>query len=195
MTNQPKNTTKNHFPDAGKKVCHVPEQDDFLEETDQPTLLSLSLGTDTGWAISTESGCIISGTARFRPRLFDKDGQRYLRFERWLDRTRDVLGRIDEVYFKEVRRYRGGVIDSDCGGFLAALTAWCEEHGIFYGGVPAGTIKKFIAGKDNAGNEAVIAAVKALGHQPKDNKEADALALLHCAREKMVDHEACQSKN
>lgn len=166
-----------------------------MEKTNQPILLSLDLGTATGWALSNKHGRIMSGTAHFRPRRFEGGGMRYLRFERWLNETRDVSGEINEVYFEEVRRYLGGVVDNDCGGFLASLIAWCEEHSIFYGGVPAGTIKKFITGQDNAGNEAVIAAVKALGHQPKDDNEADALALLHCAREKMVDHEAHQSKN
>ena len=46
--------------------------------------------------------------------------------------------------------------------------------------------KKFITGKGNAGKQAVIAAVKALGHLPEDDNEADALALLHFAREQMI---------
>ena len=49
-----------------------------------------------------------------------------------------------------------------------------------------GTIKKFITGKGNAGKPAVIAAVQALRHQPEDDNEADALALLHFAREQMI---------
>ena len=36
---------------------------------------------------------------------------------------------------------------------------------------------KFITGKGNAGKQAVIAAVQALGHLPEDDNEADALAL------------------
>ena len=49
------------------------------------------------------------------------------------------------------------------GGFLATLTAWCEEQSIPYQGVPVGTIKRFIAGKGNADKQAVIAAVRARG--------------------------------
>jgi Holliday junction resolvasome RuvABC endonuclease subunit len=44
--------------------------------------------------------------------------------------------------------------------------------------VPVGTIKRHIAGKGNADKAAVIAAVKALGFDPQDDNEADALALL-----------------
>jgi Holliday junction resolvasome RuvABC endonuclease subunit len=46
---------------------------------------------------------------------------------------------------------------------------------------PVGTIKRHVAGKGNADKAAVIAAVKALGYNPADDNEADALALLHWA--------------
>lgn len=65
------------------------------------------------------------------------------------------------------------------GGFLATLTAWCEHHSIPYQGVPVGTIKKHATGKGNAGKEDVITSVRARGHAPVDDNEADALALLH----------------
>ena len=154
--------------------------------TTQPILLSLDLGTATGWALSNKHGRIMSGTAHFRPRRFEGGGMRYLRFERWLNETRDVSGEINAVYFEEVRRHLGVDAAHAYGGFLASLTAWCEEHSIPYEGVPVGTIKKFITGKGNAGKQAVIAAVKALGHLPEDDNEADALALLHFAREQMM---------
>ncbi len=162
------------------------KQEVSMEKTNQPILLSLDLGTATGWALSNKHGRIMSGTAHFRPRRFEGGGMRYLRFERWLNETRDVSGEINAVYFEEVRRHLGVDAAHAYGGFLASLTAWCEEHSIPYEGVPVGTIKKFITGKGNAGKAAVIAAVKALGHQPEDDNEADALALLHFAREQMI---------
>jgi Holliday junction resolvasome RuvABC endonuclease subunit len=67
------------------------------------------------------------------------------------------------------------------GGFMAHLTAWCEHHQIPYQGVPVGTIKKHATGKGNASKDEMIAAMKALGHSPTDDNEADALALLHYA--------------
>jgi len=155
-------------------------------ENNQPILLSLDLGTATGWALSNKHGRIMSGTAHFRPRRFEGGGMRYLRFERWLNETRDVSGEINAVYFEEVRRHLGVDAAHAYGGFLASLTAWCEEHSIPYEGIPVGTIKKFITGKGNAGKQAVIGAVKALGHLPEDDNEADALALLHFAREQMM---------
>lgn len=144
-------------------------------------LLALDLGTMTGWALRNQHGRIVSGTAHFRPRRFEGGGMRYLRFERWLNETRNVTGKLDAVYFEEVRRHAGVDAAHAYGGFLAQLTAWCEHHAIPYEGVPVGTIKHFITGKGNANKEKVIAAVKALGHDPEDDNEADALALLHWA--------------
>ena len=64
------------------------------------------------------------------------------------------------------------------GGFLATLTAWCEQQRIPYEGVPVGSIKRFITGKGNAGKDAVIEAVRSRGFHPKDDNEADAIAIL-----------------
>ena len=111
-----------------------------------------------------------------------------MRFQGWLNSTRDAYadymsgGAIDAIYFEEVRRHLGVDAAHAYGGFLGSLTAWCEEHGIPYQGVPVGTIKKFATGKGNASKQAVIAAVKELGHNPKDDNEADALALLAWAK-------------
>ena len=68
-------------------------------------------------------------------------------------------------------------------GGLATLTAWCEQHGVPYQGVPVGTIKRYAAGKGNADKEAVIAAVRARGFSPADDNEADAIAILLWATE------------
>jgi hypothetical protein len=159
---------------------------DLTRVTTQPIQLCLALDVATGWAVSSGSGRIMSGTAHFRPRRFEGGGMRYLRFERWLNETHGVLGEINAVYFEEVRRHLGVDAAHAYGGFLASLTAWCEEHSIPYEGVPVGMIKKFITGKGNAGKQAVIAAVKALGHLPEDDNEAYAIALLHFAREQIV---------
>lgn len=106
---------------------------------------------------------------------------RYLRFQHWLEETHRVSGGVQAVYFEEVRRHIGVDAAHTYGGFLSHLTAWCEGQSIPYAGVPVGTIKQFVTGKGNASKEAVIKAVQALGHNPIDDNEADALALLHWA--------------
>ena len=153
----------------------------------QTGVLSLDLGTTTGWAISDEDGLIKYGNVSFRQSRFQGGGMRYLRFRRWLDEllTSDSI-KFGEVYFEEVRRHLGVDAAHAYGGFMATLTAWCEKNYIPYQGVPVGTIKKFATGKGNAGKQQVIDAMKKLGHDPKDDNEADALALLHFARNEMM---------
>ena len=103
---------------------------------------------------------------------------RYLRFRRWLTETKAAAGNIDEIVFEEVRGHRGVDAAHVYGGLLATLTAWCENHQIAYRGVPVGTIKRHVVGKGNASKLAVMEAVRALGHDPEDHNESDALALL-----------------
>ncbi|NBT36494.1 MAG: hypothetical protein EBT03_13335 [Betaproteobacteria bacterium] len=145
----------------------------------QQKILCLDLGTTTGWALHSPHGQILSGTVLFRPNRFEGGGMRYLRFTQWLEQTRKTAGGIDAVFFEEVRRHLGVDAAHAYGGFLASLSAWCEYQHIPYSGVPVTTLKRALAGKGNAGKAEVIAAVRALGHRPVDDNEADALALLH----------------
>ena len=147
------------------------------------TILALDLGTNTGWALHHLDGSIISGTQCFKPQRFEGGGMRFLRFKRWLNELLSASHSINAVYFEEVRRHAGVDAAHAYGGFMGHLTAWCEHHNIPYQGVPVGTIKKHATGKGNAGKEDVIASVRARGHAPVDDNEADALALLHWAIE------------
>ena len=145
------------------------------------TILALDLGTTTGWALLASDGHITSGSESFRPQRFEGGGMRFLRFKRWLTEIKQSCDGIDCLHFEEVRRHVSTDAAHAYGGFLATLTAWCEHHQIPYQGVPVGTIKKHATGKGNAGKEEVIAAIRARGHTPGDDNEADALALLHWA--------------
>lgn len=141
-------------------------------------ILSLDLGTTTGWALRSHDGLITSGTVSFRPSRYDGGGMRYLRFRSWLDQITADAGGLAAIYFEEVRRHIGTDAAHLYGGFLATLSAWCEEHLVAYQGVPVGTIKRFITGKGNADKAAVIAAVRAKGFAPADDNEADAITIL-----------------
>jgi hypothetical protein len=142
------------------------------------SILALDLGSTTGWALRNDRCRILHGKAAFRPTRFEGGGMRYLRFERWLDETRKIVGGIDAVYFEEVRRHAGTDAAHVFGGFLATLSAWCEAQGIPYSGVPVGTWKRHVCGKGNADKQAVIAAIRERGFEPADDNEADAIAIL-----------------
>ena len=105
----------------------------------------------------------------------------FLRFERFLTDLDRNAGPFDAVVFEEVRAHAGTLAAQVYGGFLAHLTAWCERRQTPYLGVPVGTIKRHATGKGNAGKPEVIAAMRARGFDPRDDNEADALALLDYA--------------
>ena len=142
------------------------------------TILALDLGTTTGWAMRLADGVVVSGTMEFRSGRYEGGGMRFLRFRSWLDHLLDGAKTIDLIYFEEVRRHAGTDAAHIYGGFLAHLSAWCELKHIPYQGVPVGTIKRHATGKGNAAKDAVIAAMQARGFNPKDDNEADALAIL-----------------
>ena len=141
-------------------------------------VLALDLGTTTGWALRAPDSLITSGTVSFRPSRFDGGGMRYLRFRAWLDQLAADAGPISTIHFEEVRRHVGTDAAHLYGGFMATLTAWCEQREIAYQGVPVGTIKRHVAAKGNADKAAVMAAVRARGFSPADDNEADAIAIL-----------------
>ncbi len=142
------------------------------------SLLALDLGTTTGWALRSSDGGIASGALSLQPSRYDGGGMRYLRFRNWLGQLRRDTGPIGAIHFEEVRRHAGTDAAHVFGGLLATLTAWCEETGVPYQGVPVGTIKRFVANKGNANKQAVMAAVRQRGFSPADDNEADALAIL-----------------
>jgi Holliday junction resolvasome RuvABC endonuclease subunit len=141
-------------------------------------ILALDLGTTTGWATRDRNG-ITSGTVTFKPSRYEGGGMRFLRFRRWLDEFLS-LEPTEAVLFEEVRRHAGTDAAHVYGGFLAHLTAWCEEQRVPYVGIPVGSIKRAATGKGNADKAAMIAAIRALGYAPIDDNEADAIAIaLH----------------
>lgn len=154
-------------------------------------ILALDLGTKTGWALSVMERSeqvgenvwvnqnMFSGVENFKGDRFSGAGMRFLRFHQWLDGfLGDKSTRPTRVVYEEVRRHLGVDAAHAYGGFMATLQKWCEKRSVPYEGVPVGTIKKHITGKGNASKDMVIKSLKDKGFKPKDDNEADALALL-----------------
>jgi hypothetical protein len=59
--------------------------------------------------------------------------------------------------------------------FLGHLTTWAEANRIPCAGVRVGMIKRHVTGSGKAEKGAMITAARALGFDPKDDNEADAL--------------------
>ena len=145
------------------------------------SILTLDLGKQTGWAI-LHDGIIQSGSESFHGSRFSGGGMHFLKFRSWLNLIKEKFPKIKTVYFEEVRRHLGTDAAHCYGGFLAHLTAWCEENHVSYQGVPVKTIKRFITGKGNASKADVIDAVQGRGFFPIDDNEADSLALMFLAQ-------------
>ena len=141
-------------------------------------VLALDLGTTTGWALRSQDGGITSGIMTFRPTRFEGGGMRFLRFRGWLAEIANLSGGLARIVFEEVRAHAGTDAAHLYGGWLAILSAWSEQHGIPYQGVPVGTIKRYATGKGSANKAAMIEAIRARGYLPADDNEADAIALL-----------------
>lgn len=150
------------------------------------SLLALDLGTACGYALRSGTGAIISGTWDLKPSRFEGGGMRFVRFQRYLDEMHRASP-LGMVLFEEVRRHAGTTAAHVYGGLLGILTAWCETNGVPYGSATVQEIKKFATGRGNADKDAVIAAVTAWGFRPKDDNEADALALMRMKVEEMGD--------
>ncbi|WP_353280915.1 crossover junction endodeoxyribonuclease RuvC [Wolbachia endosymbiont (group B) of Tholera decimalis] len=141
------------------------------------SILTLDLGKQTGWAI-LHDGIVQSGSESFHTSRFSGGGMVFLNFRKWLNEMKEKFPSIETVYFEEVRRHLGTDAAHCYGGFLAVLSAWCEENHIPYQSVPVKTIKRFITGKGNASKSEVIEAIREKSFSPRDDNQADALALM-----------------
>ncbi len=164
------------------EALHLGEKDSLTQAL--PVVLCLDLGTTTGWAIRSAQGIITSGTVSFKNDRWQGGGMRFLKFTRFLSELNENAGPVQLVFFEEVRRHLGVDAAHAYGGFMAHLTAWCEQQQIVYEGVPVGTIKRHATGKGNANKRMMIDSAKNRGHQPVDDNEADALALVYW----VIDH-------
>lgn len=152
-------------------------------------LLACDVATSFGWACVHEDGAIASG--RFDLSLGvtpGHEGRRFLNLRAALINFRAGLPRPDvpvRVFYEDVMFGSGGaqtqLAAQVFGGYKAILLSWCETHGYRYDGVHVGTWKKYVVGNGHATKADVMAAVRALGHQPKSEDEADALGVLYYA--------------
>jgi len=140
-------------------------------------ILALDLATKTGWATGSRPTEITSGVQDFSLQRGDSSGMRYLRFESWLT---DVITLVHpEVIIYEQAHQRGGAPTEIAYGFITHTLKICAKYQIEHQALHTGTLKKFWTGKGNAGKSEMIAECRRRGFSPRDDNEADAIALLH----------------
>lgn len=141
---------------------------------EQLSILTLDLGTTTGFTLCHKSR-LVSGSICFKHLDQEAPGLRFLRFRHeFLTKFRNVR----EVWFEEVCRHKGTHAAHIYGGFLAFLLAWGEENSIPCRPVGVGTIKKHATRHGRANKEMMIHSMMQRGFKPKDDNEADSLALM-----------------
>lgn len=145
-------------------------------------ILALDLGTHYGWAEVFEGNLTASGHIDLKKL---KGAKRFATFRELLEARLYVtkhtepepIKRITHIAYEKVMAHRGTSAAHMYGAFemLVALIAY--DNGIELVGYGVGEIKKFATGKGNAKKDKVIAAVRSMGYDVKDDNEADAICI------------------
>ena len=139
-------------------------------------ILALDIATKTGWCTETSSGVWDFN----KQKRGDSYGMRLIRFK---SSVREILEleKIDiVVYERPAGMFKSSIIVAS--EMIGVLIALCEERQIQYTAYSATEIKKFATGKGNAKKEDMIKAAIALGFNPADDNEADAIHLYNLAK-------------
>lgn len=147
------------------------------------TTLALDLGTNMGFAILRADERIESGTEIFGARGNEGPGGRFIRLRRWLVETKAAHEPLRLIAFERVHHVGEGQAYAAqlYGGFLAVVLMFAEHHQIACEGYQIQKIKQAWTGKGNAKKPDMIARAVELGFKPGTDNEADAIALLHLA--------------
>ena len=139
-------------------------------------ILAIDPASKSGWAL-------FDGTFH-RHGSFVVTGERPARFLAFECAVADLIADIRPrlIVFESQDNLRGAHVRRLLGGFAAIIELVAERTGTASLSYTPSAIKKAVAGKGTADKQAVIAAVKARGFYPRDDNEADALALLFCAQ-------------
>lgn len=144
-------------------------------------LLTLDLATKTGFAV----GDISSGERPLSgvhtlPSTGDDIGRFLLAFDKWLS---DMIAfhKPETIVFEAPLFLAGGKSNISTARKLMCLAGmteyFCSKHKVSCAECHVGTIKKYFTGSGSAKKPQMIAAARARGFEPKDDNEADALAI------------------
>lgn len=145
-------------------------------------ILALDIATKTGWA-QMENNAITSGVYEV-PFIREDLGRAGTQFSLWLFDRLNL--RLCDMLVIE-KPFKGPNADTTYRLFGLAFTAHtiANEAGKRRHEVSPKTLKKFTTDNGNASKKDMIAAVREWGFDPQDDNEADALALLTYAKEKL----------
>lgn len=138
-------------------------------------ILALDIATKTGWCTATTNG-----VWDLKPNRGESEGMRVVRF---MAKVKELitLENINLIaYERPAGLHKGSImVASEMIGVLKTL---CIELNVNLACYSASQIKKFATGKGNASKEDMVKAAIALGYQPKDDNQADAIHLYNLTK-------------
>lgn len=141
--------------------------------------LALDMGSTFGWALCKNGVIFKSGEVTLSSSKDAHPGHRWIRWQEWLYKHKDV----NEVIYEDVTGFRSGDAAKVNGAQLALLHVFLLQHGIRYASIPAQQVKIDFTGKGNANKFQMCEVALNLGwkHGRRGtelfNNEADACAL------------------
>ncbi len=155
--------------------------------------LALDMAATTGWAYFDGEKIAKSGVEVWETKLMNSYDMRFERFYNWLclffkDNPTEF------VFFEQPMGFTSGQNNSLRYGYIAVLRQCARQHGIGQEGFAPTTIKKHLV-KGNASKDQIIDAVTKKGFNPKDDNEADAIALALLITESKYSGTVCFEKS
>lgn len=144
-------------------------------------ILSLDLGSQTGWAFQDRTGAIATGVTQFLGAL--PPGNRWIRFHAWLGSWGDpelIVYEEPFIHFK----HRSGLGLSY--GFKTLLELYTAQKEIRCIGVAPTVLKKWATGHGNATKQQMLVFSRSMKWEIQDDNEVDARWLLEYARKRIL---------
>lgn len=142
------------------------------------TILSIDIGSDTGWC-KLKNGIIIgSGVVSF-VKKDSHPGDRFVRFHNWL---REYGKDVQEIFYEDVPRFESAKAARSYCGYLATIQMFCLTGGKRMTNIKANSVKKEFSGHGNSDKTEMCRVAHKLGWKngllgsDLDHDECDAIA-------------------
>ncbi len=140
-------------------------------------ILALDMASRTGYAVIDSGKVIYSGVIDFTKKRGESNGILFLKFRSWLASNVHGLGPFRVVSYERAH-FQGGAATEICVGLQTHAQCYAAESGADVATYHTGTIKKFLTGGGKASKEDMMLAITSrTGIVPKDDNEADAIAI------------------
>jgi len=144
-------------------------------------VLTLDMGSATGWALRDRSGAISTGVTKFLKSI--TPGSRWLRFYTWLNSWDDLQLIVYEEPFIHFK-HRSGLGVSY--GFKTVLELYAAQRDVRCIGVAPSLLKQFATGHGNASKDQMWKFANSMNWGITDDNEIDARWLMEYAMQRLL---------